>query len=266
MAKVCKLTGSGIFVPQMPENQPIQVGSNAEHRINADFSHPICAEILKEMDGKLERNDIDELIQDVSKWPITCNSETFAYIYVVQKIIQDKLWQSIEKDNQLRLDFYRANPDVNLSQLIQSDALACVELSLLAGKMLENVGYDVGFISGAYICSPPSSPDEYMTASAHAFLVINDPVSDEVLIFDPANPLKFKGGGQAPSVSTTNMQTFSNWLNSARHGIAFMKLPENLSGATRCYGACDHSLRFKQGKYLIPNVGPSPSERESVIA
>lgn len=246
------LTDSCFIASDVSEGDIFDVGgsiinSNVCHKIKADFSQ--LSDLYAKVDHSFAASDMNGLQGYAESLGTNANPDMFASLFLLQKVIEKHVWPKTSKNLFDRGKLYEDGKETPLSEIVKAEQMACVELALFAAKPLQDRGMSVRMISGTFV-GQKIEPGGEDYNEPHTFLAIDDPGSDKVLIYDPANPI-ISNHGQFPSIFAIPQAEFDFWLEKAQSGTAYLQADEELSGKTKYYGASAPMLCFWPDKHVV---------------
>lgn len=206
--------------------------------LRADFSNLRCGPDQPFFDRArmvFEKNDLSPKERYAQKQKFGGEPKSFAHLYFIQQFLHK--WVSphhMSKGEQKREGFYADVEMRSLSEAMAANQMACIEMSLIATKILQDQGKTVHIVGGWM--NREEFPGVWDDGEAHAFVVLEEDNTDNLLIYDPANPLSTENGGVFPSIFVLSVDEFEHFLQKTKSRSGFMQVKEEFSGIQKLYG------------------------------
>lgn len=198
-------------------------------------------------------NDLDALAGYGRSINVGCEDKSFAQLYLLQKILEKHVYPQAAKNEWDRVKFYGNEQETLLSDAVNASHAACVEMSLIAAKMLMDQGRTVHMFSGAFV-GDEIEPGGDAYNSPHTFLVVEEDATDNVLIFDPANPIN-TDRGQFPAIFVVPIGDYNRFLDVGEQKAAFLRLREEVFDRIKYYGVDAPNVNFVPDHHVFdPNA------------
>ena len=248
MADIQSLAGGCYIASDIAEGDVLKAGGvsmfgdSSPINVTADFSG--LEVFMEKVDSTIAKNGVEGGIGYMKSIGIQSNPEIVAKLYLFQQVVEKYLRPLMFTDEQGRVDFYRAQGEkTSLSDAINEGHLACLELSMFSVKALEKHDVKASLVFGAHV-DRKIEPEEFEPSQGHTFLMIDDPVSGDVIIYDPLNSIKVQGQDiWFPAVSSVPRDQYEAWLDRAKTSETFLEAEIEVSGKTHYFGAAD-CLRY----------------------
>lgn len=267
MAKIQRLTANCYLATDLCDGDILPVGGSNTNdtisfKIRADFAELQHLFVIAE--HTFAANDMNSLKQFAESTGTRANPEIFASLILLQKFIEGALWPKSSQNPYHRYQIYKSEAETPLSKLVVQAQMACVEFSLFAGKFLQDRGAKVKLITGAFV-DRKIGPDDHTYNEKHTYLAIDDNATGQVMIYDPANPASFKGGGQCPSVFVVEGGTFARWLKKVETTTSYLEVTEELTGNTKYYGVGFANSGFNPERDIFKDNAPYVAQHAEAL-
>jgi hypothetical protein len=227
----------GVWADKLEDNQQLPVGGSLfsdklTHKLELDF-HNFDPELQNFTDENIQLH-WEKDRENVTNWLQSINAKidplTFYKMYQVKAKTEAllKVDPSVtEEDPDRAKTLYSGG--AKLSDLVGKSA--CAERAALGQYLLQKIGVETSYVSGATMNSPDG---EGMVN--HAFIVV--PESDSTFIFDIARPKTFNS--QMPRIMATEKPYDYNLINGKDN--LFVPANDVLDGKTLYFGVGDSNI------------------------